>query len=360
MIGLLKYGSGFPFNRLGRLQGSVGIPLPASTQWDIIADATRRIEPAYVELIRQAAQGDVLYNDDTTTKILELMGKRVKKKALTENGQEDSTNQGKSSRTGLFTSGIVSTQQGRKIALFFSGRKHAGENLAAVLAERAAALDPPIQMCDGLSRTLPGELETIVANCLAHSRRRFVDVADHFPDECEQVLQALKVIYKNDAFAREQKLPPEERLRFHQTHSRPTMDELHSWLNRQLDERLVEPNSSLGEAVTYMLNHWEKLTLFLRKAGAPLDNNLCERALKKAILHRKNSLFFKSENGARTGDIFMSLIYTCELSGANPFAYLTELQQHAEVLASDPQSWMPWNYQQTLNAVITPSGRSLG
>ncbi len=353
IIGLLKYGSGMPFNRLERLQGSFGIPLPASTQWDVIADAFLRIEPASIELIRQAAQGDVLYNDDTTTKILDLMGKRAKKKASTKNEQDDSTDQVDPSRTGLFTSGIVSTQGGRKIAVFFSGRKHAGENLAKVLAERAATLAPPIQMCDALSRNLPGELETILANCLAHGRRRFADVSELFPKECEHVLLALEVIYKNDADARQRKLSPEERLRLHQAESRPIMDDLNRWLHRQLDERLIEPNSALGEAITYMLKHWEKLTLFLRKAGAPLDNNICERALKKAILHRKNSMFFKSEKGARTGDAFMSLIYTCELSGANPFDYLTELQCHAKELASAPHNWMPWNYRETLAAITT-------
>jgi transposase len=62
-----------------------------------------------------------------------------------------------------------------------------------------------------------------------------------------------------------------------------------------------------------MLKHWEKLTLFLRHPGPPLDNNICERALKKAILHRKNALFYKTVNGAHVGDVFMSLIYTCEL-----------------------------------------------
>ena len=112
---------------------------------------------------------------------------------------------------------------------------------------------------------------------------------------------------------------------------------------------------SLGEAISYMLRHWEKLTLFLRKPGAPLDNNICERALKKAILHRKNCLFFRSEKGAHAGDVFMSLIYTCELCGANPFDYLTELQRHAEELASAPQNWMPWNYRETVDATATTS-----
>ena len=115
----------------------------------------------------------------------------------------------------------------------------------------------------------------------------------------------------------------------------------------------MEPNSGLGTAMTYLLRHWERLTLFLRQAGAPLDSNLVERALKKAILHRKNSLFYKTENGAEVGDLFISLIYTCELNDANPFEYLTELQKHAEELAKNPAAWMPWNHRQILLQATT-------
>jgi len=354
MIALLKYGSGLPFNRLQGLQGNLGIPLPASTQWEIVRDQAKRIQPVHIEIVRQAAGGDVLYNDDTAVKILDLMGKRAEQRALAEGSSDDSAKE--KQRTGLFTSGIVSTGDGHRIALFFSGRKHAGENLEDVLAERAKELEPPIQMCDALTRNMPAELETILANCLAHGRRRFVEVAERFPEECRYVLEALAVIYRNDALARKRNLSPEVRLSFHQAESRPTMAKLHTWLTRQFEDRLVEPNSSLGDAIAYMLKHWEKLTLFLRVPGAPLDNNICERALKKAILHRKNSMFYKSENGARVGDLYMSLIYTCELCKANPFDYLTELDRHADELASNPHLWMPWNYRSMLDAATTPCG----
>ena len=162
MIGLLKYGSGLPFNRLQRLQGNCELPLAASTQWDIVHAAVPLIEPAYQELIRQAAQGEVLHNDDTSVKILELMGDRSKQVPESEFDERDPH------RTGLFTSGLVSTREGNRIALFFSGNCHAGENLAEVLKQRAAELETPIHMCDGLSRNLPKEFETILANCLAH------------------------------------------------------------------------------------------------------------------------------------------------------------------------------------------------
>jgi hypothetical protein len=143
-------------------------------------------------------------------------------------------------------------------------------------------------------------------------------------------------------------MSPEERLRFHQFHSGPVMDQLRAWLTGQFAEKKVEPNSGLGMAIGYLLKHWERLTLFLRQEGAPLDNNVCERALKKAILHRKNSLFYKTENGAHVGDLFMSLIHTCELCGANPFDYLNQLQRHSTDMIRNPSQWMPWNYQATL------------
>jgi transposase len=355
MIALLKYGSGMPFNRAEGLQENLGVPLPASTQWDIVSAKAKRIEPAFEELIHQAAQGKVVHNDDTTVKILEMMGKRARQHTLAEQLEDDSATAEPSRRTGIFTTGIVSTREGRKIALFLSGRKHAGENLADVLRKRAETLDAPIQMCDALSRNLPAELKTIVANCLAHGRRQFVEIVEQFPDECRHVLEALAIIYRNDAIAKERKMSAAARRHFHQMESGPTMGELHAWLGRQLDERLVEPNSSLGKAISYMLKHWERLTLFLRVPGAPLDNNICERALKKAILHRKNALFYKTRRGAHVGDLYMSLIHTCELCSANPFDYLTELERHAGKLSANPQDWMPWNYRQTLVATSQTS-----
>ncbi len=367
MIALLKYGTGMPFNREEKLQGSLGIPLPASTQWEIVHAKAEKIEPAFAELIRQAAQGEVVFNDDTTVKILELMGARAKEETFAaeaaDTSAEGSAKKPPAERKGMFTSGVVSSKEDRKIALFFSGRQHAGENLADVLIERAESLAAPIQMCDALPRNLPGELATIVAHCLAHGRRQFVEVAERFPEECRHVLEALAVIYKNDGIARERNLSPQERLLFHQAESGPVMEELHAWLVRQFEQRCVEPNSSLGSAISYLLKHWERLTLFLRVAGAPLDNNVCERALKRAILHRKNALFYKTCHGAEVGDLFMSLIHTCELCGANPFDYLTELERHAGELSANPEHWMPWNYRDALESkgtrhVKTPSEES--
>jgi transposase len=338
MMAMLKYGSGVPFNRLERLQETLGIPLAASTQWETLSEHEYVFGLVYDAFIVAAAQGKVIHNDDTVMKVLNL----------TDLNRPD-----KEGRTGVFTSGIVSVGDDHQIALFFTGHKHAGENLADVLRHRVAELTAPIQMSDGLSRNVPGEFETLLANCLAHGRRKFVDVYDDFPAECHHVLDRLAQVYKNEADTQAQS--DADRLIYHQQHSGPIMAELKDWMQQQLDDHLVEPNSSLGDVIGYMLKHWEPLTLFLREPGSPLDNNLCERALKKAILHRKNAYFYKTANGARVGDMFMSLIHTCELNAINPFNYLTELQKHAAAVALCPANWLPWNYQQALSQELAAS-----
>jgi hypothetical protein len=286
----------------------------------------------------------VAHNDDTGMRILKLA--------------REPAPEGKAERTGVFTSGIVSRVGARLIALFFSGWRHAGENLAEVLKRRSPGRPPLIQMCDALSRNAPrlsDAVKLLLAYCLAHGRRQFVEVAANFPEQCRYVLETLGGVWHYDELARQQKLTSEERLGFHQEHSGPLMKTLKEWMEAQLAEHQVEPNSGLGKAIQYMLRHWKPLTLFLREAGAPVDNNLVERALKKAILHRKNSLFYRTVKGAEVGDLFMSLIHTCELNRVNSFDYLTELLRHTEALKHSPSEWMPWNYRDTLARLATPT-----
>jgi Transposase IS66 family. len=333
MVAQLKYGSGMPFNRLEKLEQRLGVPLPATTQWEIVEEAAEVLKPAHEELLRQAAQGEILHNDDTGMKILKLQ-------------RPDGD-----TRTGVFTSGIVSIRGSDKMALFFTGRQHAGENLADVLKHRASGLSAPIQMCDALSRNAPklsAGAEALIAFCLSHGRRQFVEVAENFPDECRYVLETLGAVYGVDAEAREQGLSWEARLQLHQEKSGPLMEGLQQWMTEQLNDHNTEPNSGLGKAMKYLLRHWHKLTLFLRQAGAPLDNNICERALKMVVLLRKNALFYRTQHGADVGDLFTSLIHTCDLNKVNSFDYLTELQRHATELAATPSEWMPWNYRDTL------------
>ena len=338
MIALLKYGLGTPFNRLERLEKDLGIPLPSSTQWDVVYRLAMILGPVYTELIRQAAAGDVLYQDDTVAKILKLDSPA----RIGKNGKE---------RTGLYTSGIVSSKDGRQIAVFFTGRKHAGENLEYVLSLRNEELSAPIQMCDGIEMNTSGDFETVLANCNAHARRKFVEVADNWVKETKHILGVFKAVYENDDTTRKHSMTDEARLAYHLEHSKPLLKGLKEWFAKKFDNREIEPNSSLGVAINYMTDRWDQLTLFLRVPGAPLDNNICERAMKKSILHRKNALFFKTENGAYVADLFMSFIHTCELEGLNPFDYLVTMANHADHVYENPADWMPWNYTQTRDSL---------
>ncbi|MGH7592526.1 MAG: IS66 family transposase [Gemmatimonadales bacterium] len=347
MIASLRYGSGMPFYRNERLQGNLGVPLAASTQWDIVAPAARAVEPIHAAFIEHAAQGEIIHNDDTPAKVLALMAATKEAALLVAPANKDKP------RTGIFTTGIVALNGPHKIALFFTGRQHAGENLADVLAHRDAQRPAPIQMCDALSRNLPKNLQVIIAHCLTHARRMVVDVVPRFPEPCAGMLKLFGEVYKIDHHAKEHALSNDARLAYHQAHSAGPMKELHRWCTEQFEQRMVEPNSGLGKAIKYLLKHWQRLTLFLRVAGAPLDNNVCEQALKRAILCRKNSLFYRTQAGAHVGDVFMSLIHTCHLNGVNAFAYLTALLEHRADWTGNEKAWMPWNYATALSALNT-------
>lgn len=344
MIALLRYGSGVPHYRLEGLQASLYMPLPDATQWDIVSRAAAAPRAAFEELIRQAAQAPLLHHDDTPMKVLSLMAARARAEA-------DGV---KPAAKAINTSGIVAVlnedDPPRKVVLFFTGHAHAGTNLERVLAHRAQALQPALQMCDALASNIVGEFKTLLGNCLTHGRRQVVDIAEQFPEAARCVIEALALVYQHDATCRQDKLCAQQRLVFHQEHSSPVMEKLHGWMDAQFDQRLVEPHSALGKALRYLIRHWDALTLFLRQAGAPLDNNLCERALKRAILHRKGSMFYKTPNGAQVGDIYMSLIHTCTLCGVNPFDYLNALQRHAPAVMDHAAQWLPWNYHEQLAA----------
>ena len=195
--------------------------------------------------------------------------------------------------------------------MYYSGRAHAGENLAALLEQREADLEPPLAMSDALSRNEVKEGLVIRCHCLAHGRRQFSDLEEVFPAECRVVLDALKQVFDHDEEARNQQMSAEVRLAYHQAYSQPLMDELKGWLDKQVADRLVEPNSSLGQATAYLQNHWVTLTRFLSVPNAPLDNNLVERALKLFIRQRHNSLFYKTKYSAYVASVLTSLIATC-------------------------------------------------
>jgi hypothetical protein len=323
-IAVMRYGGGLPWHRQSGLQSMAGVPLSESTMWERCEATADAALSVYLVLMKQAASGEVMQTDDTRVRILSCL-------------KEDEAEKGRATNT----SGIVVKAGERKVALYFSGRRHAGENLAEVLKLRAEGLARPIQMSDALAANTSVAKGVIKSYCLVHARRTVFDLKESYPAECEVVLDAVGEVYQHEAEAAG--LSVSERLAYHRERSGPVMAELKAWMEAQFSERQVEPNSSLGKALSYWLKHWHELTVWLREAGTPLDNNECEQALKQFILMRKNSLFFKTEHGAAVGDILASLIQTCRLNRINPWDYLVRLIRNKSDARRNPELYLPWS-----------------
>jgi hypothetical protein len=287
VLALARYYLGLPWHRLEGFQALVGVPVPDATQWDqseLVGDC---LHPIFKWLEKEAAQGEVIFQDDTPQRVLTLMRENQQARARAQAQGKAKTDE----RIGMQTTALIVQVGERRICLYYTGRRHAGENLEALLAKREPGRGKPVVMSDALSHNHAEEANLIRCHCLAHGRRQFSDLAEEFPAESAVVVNALKLIYEHDDEARAHGLSAQERLAYHQEYSEPIFTTLKAWLEQQTAERLVEPNSSLGKAIAYMLGHWATLTQCVKEPGAPLDNNSAERALKLAIGQRKNSLF---------------------------------------------------------------------
>ena len=333
-----RYYLGGPLYRLEGYQAMVGVPVSDATQWDQIERVADCVYPVFELLQTLAAQGEVIYQDDTHVRILSLIG---------ENRQAQAQG-APAERTGMYTTALVVQQSAQPICLYFAGRAHAGENLEALLTPREADRGKPIVMSDALAANTADEAALIRCHCLAHGRRKFSELEEVWPEECAVVIEALKQVFDHEEEARVQQMNATERLAYHQAYSQPIMAALKQWLDTQIDERLVEPNSSLGKAIAYLRGHWETLTRFVQVERAPLDTNIVERALKLIIRQRKNSLFYATEHSAYIASMLTSLIATCLHAGVNALEYLVTLQEHRAAVFGNPAAWLPWNYHTNL------------
>lgn len=326
-----RYSLGLPMYRMERNQSMHGIHVKDSTQWDILKKMHTVVFPVFTALTELAGNGSLMMYDDTTGRILENKTKGL----------------------ATHTTAFISVLNGHKVHLFLTGREVAGENASRILAHRISE-EPVVAMMDASSHNIPKRLQAsvlgrfILCFCLVHGRRKFFEVFNFFDKECDFVLQIIGQIYAHDEYCKQQKLTDSERLLYHQKHSQSLMQTLYLWLNNQLVYEHTESNGGLGVAVRYMLRHWEPLTTFLRVAGAPLDSSWAERAIKIAIRHRRNSLFYRTTRGAEVGDCLMSLIYTAQENHINPYDYLNALQRHPEAVKANPKDWLPWNYMKAL------------
>ncbi len=286
--------------------------------------------PIYKEMEKEAANAKILYGDDTWLRILELM--------------KENETKGKGERVGIQTTGIVAEREdGVKIALSLNSRRHTGENVDRLLEKRDDDLGPVIRMGDAAASNWSGKEESVECYCLTHARRKFAELEKVYPKACGYALDRIGEIYRHEAAARE--MSDEERLAYHRKHSLPIMSELKEWMEGEFREKRVEPNSSLGKAMAYFQNHYEKLAQFCHVAGAPIDNNVAEQALKVPAMIRKNSYFFKTSDGACVAGIILSVLISCRLKGKNIWNYLVwDLRNMAEA-PRNPREFLPWVYK---------------
>jgi hypothetical protein len=249
---------GLPLYRLQGYQAMLGVPVPEATQWDQIEQVGDCSDKVFAYLERLAAQGELIHQDDTSVRMLSLMAQNRQIQAAADAmGVSRPTE-----RSGMCTTGLVIKVGEHTVCRYYSGRDHAGENRKALLRQRRAGLAKPLGMSDALRRNEADENGLIRCHGLAHGRRQFSDLEDVFPLECQVGLDVLKQVFDHDDKVREQQLGPEARLAYHHAVSGPIMDGLKQWLQKQVDDRLVEPNSSLGKAIVYMQRHWATLTRF--------------------------------------------------------------------------------------------------
>src|SRR5215475_6047724 len=325
-----RYLAAAPAHRLSGLQQMCGIPLPISTIHERCVEVAEVLLSIYKEMEKEAANAKILYGDDTWLRILELM--------------KENETKVKGERVGIRTTGIVAEREdGVKIALYLNGRRHTGENVERLLEKRGDHLNPVIRMGDAAAANWSGNDERIECCCLTHARRKFADLENVYPKSCGYALDQIGKIYGHEAATKE--MSDEERLAYHRENSLPIMSELKEWMERGLSEKRVEPNSSLGKAMAYFHNHYRELLQFCQVAGAPIDNNVAEQALKAPVMIRKNSYFFKTSTGACVGGIILSVLITCRLNGGNMWIYLVGVLRNAAEVKRNPCAFRPWVYK---------------
>ena len=343
MLMINKYFMSIPLYRQENLQGYLGVPLPASTQWELMAEQEDVLKALYHAFEYDGAQARGISIDDTKARILEQIAKN--KKA-----------QKKSDKASCYTTGIVCAHDEHTSYVFVTDNKTAGKSVAPLLRLRNPKLAVPYLMCDALTANIPHEISEdlyLLCHCLTHARRQFYELPNGYDDLADEVMRMIGKIYDHDALAKA--MSAEERLAYHQQHSQPIMDELHAYLSKQ--EKEFEPNGVAGCAINYILKRWTELTQFLRHAYVPLDTNLTERALKLIIQIRKSCMFYKTLNSAKIASYIQTALYSAAQNDVNPYQYIKAILDNRDAVIKAPDKWLPWNYLTAL-AQLEP-GNSL-
>jgi len=342
---LLHYKIGVPFASISTLQKAYNCNVSPAQLWEAIELAAFAMEPIYNELKQKATNAELYYTDDTPARILSYYANNKK------NREKKGKNKAPEDRVGMYSTLIIGcTPIKKEIYLFYHGRKYAGENLADILANRDKLLKIPIQMKDASSMNVPAEHPVSEAKCNAHAIRKFKDIRHLYPKWVQEILSRYGAVNKIEQNLTKKGATHEEKLAYHQEHSLPVMEEIKKYVKSLIDDKKVEPNSSLGEAISYFLNHYEGLIAFCKVEKAPFDNNKAERSLKFIIRLRKTSMFYKNEKGCKVASIMQSILCTAQEAGINVFDYLMAILENADKVKKNPADFLPWTFEQTINA----------
>ncbi|MCP4473319.1 MAG: transposase [Gammaproteobacteria bacterium] len=243
-IALGRYGIGVPFKRRETFQTIQGVPLPDSTQWDLVNKVLYPvIEPIVTILITLSSEGKQNYFDDTSNRIIEAS-------------------------QAIHTTAMVSMYDNHEIHLFLTGPGCGLSKVFPILSEHD---HPFITMCDAASANYKKKVEEALAArwilclCLTHARRQFHDVLTIFPETCHEIIKAIGHVYYHDKLCKQRRYSDQKRLRYHQQHSKPTLDALYIWLTNQYQHpkqhRPIEPNSGLGAAIALSNDNYNSLLL---------------------------------------------------------------------------------------------------
>ena len=356
---LQRFHLGFPHSRMETLTNLYEQHIPDSNQWGAIDSAAMEMEPLLECLAHNVANAKWIGIDDAKARVIELNKKICTEIKTAKDEQEartgiQSTLHEKDFRTGVqSTVFVANTFSNHNITFYMTGRNHQGENKAAILELRTNST-PPIIMTDAANKALmkiknSNNIETIDTNCLQHFRLKIHEVAKNFPKEAKYLLEEIAKVYRNDSYCKKQGLNDLHRLAYHCAHSEPIMTNLEHFIKKELKENpRAEPNGEYAKKVlNYAINHWSRLTGFLKYSGAALDNNPTERKTKPVVRYRDNSKKYLTEHGASIGDFYMSLIETCQLNNLNPKDYLEFCITHRKLIPDDPELFLPWNYLET-------------
>jgi transposase len=300
-----------PIYRLEKQFKWVGIPLSRSTMTDLFHAAAEKLRPLYQRLLHRVAHADIVLADETT-----LAMQKSKKRGYMWTFRTDD----------LISYKFSASRSGKTPLDVLGGTK------GTLLVDAYTGYNPVLDV-DGRKR----------AGCLAHVRRKFFEAVPAAA-EAQQALDLILDVYRVEHRALEQgivRTDAHARLRKKDGHA--AMRRLRAWLDEHHDR--YPPKGPMGKAISYALDNWEQLQVFLTDVNVPLDNNSSERALRIVALGRKNFMFVGHEEAGQNLAVLYSLMATCEVHGIDPYAYLADvlmrIDEHPNRLIDEllPDRW---------------------